>query len=324
MDLYTDGESSDDDRIVRELCQSAENDGGHPDAAEWKRRGLKPTKFDTVFADHGDEEKEKKKKKNKKPKKRSEMSDKKRRFEGKKESLKTEAEERMFHRDCATRTLLKVDTRQTLYAETTWDADVHASLLIEAMEIEQQPFYYLGFDSEGVSTDPNRIFVYNVFQIYAVIGTQEFQLLFQLNFIEEDGAIPPKLFQLFDDPRTVFVGKEVQKEVASFLRQYNFSSARQNRFHFIDVLTPVRVADTFARPSIDDALEYVTRFVFRTNTDVPMGIDAKAFQNAGLRSALHYFTNYTIDKRKCHVHPRLVDYSRTRNHPVSKNQMTSD
>ena len=90
------------------------------------------------------------------------------------------------------------------------------------------------------------------------------------------------------------------------------------------MLTPVRVADTFARPSIDDALEYVTRFVFRTNTDVPMGIDAEAFQNAGLRSALHYFTNYTIDKRKCHVHPRLVDYSRTRNHPVSKNQMTSE
>lgn len=301
-------------------------DTHHPDADQIAQRDIQFRDFAILDQwDPEEEEDEKKKKKKKKsksaPKKRSEMTQLQRSFENKKDRIREGLETDLYQKDLLTRDLFQADYKNIQYFDKPDTADDCAKTLINAMTDDFQEYYFFGFDAEGKNSERAH-FGFDVFQIYTKVNGSEFYLIFNVARILVDGQLPQHLFSLFDDRRIVLIGKDVKPEAIGFLMEFGFSQSRINSLKVHDVLTSLRLSCLLSRPSIEDAIEFVTNFSYTPITQYKIGILNDIYENASLLLIFHYFRPDTIDKRKLHVHPTKVDWSCSRNNQHTHNLMT--
>ncbi|MEE3032920.1 MAG: hypothetical protein VX904_09520, partial [Planctomycetota bacterium] len=132
--------------------------------------------------------------------------------------------------------------------------------------------------------------------------------VFQMNKICVDGKLPPKVQQLMEDKRLIFVGKNVEKELKEFFDLFGCDPARRASILYVDVLHLIQACDLLSRDDPEEAAAFAADGSFRTNTNVPEGVYPEVLGDAGIRAAVNYFLHQSIDKCVEHVHPNKTNW----------------
>ena len=217
----------------------------------------------------------------------------------------------MFRIDCQKKALLELSVGNIKYAEEETLANKMASKLIDAIEKDSSQHIPIGFDLEGSD--------YHTAQLYTVIDWKRYAYLFQINWLTQNlGKLPLKVSELFGNKKIIFVGKNVERDIVGFLHQHGFDKDRIENVFFIDVLSLVRVFDTFSRENLDDAINYVSSGEFVIAKHGDERIDDNVLKDAGIRAATNYILDKNIDKRLRHKNPHKTDFSRKDGKPLTK------
>ena len=158
---------------------------------------------------------------------RAELSQKQRKWLNQKDNFVEKVVKDLFKEESKRMTVLNTPIRLIKAADSPSSADQLAGDLLENMDKDGGEFFETGFDVEGE---------FGTTQLYTVANDVVHAYVFQMNKICVDGKLPPKVQQLMEDKRLIFVGKNVEKEVKEFFDLFGCDPARRVNILFVDVL----------------------------------------------------------------------------------------
>ena len=245
------------------------------------------------------------------------MNPEQRAYERAKDNIDWDAEETLFEQDCKQRELIALNRADIEYAANPTDANRFTRKLLNDLEASGDEHWFVGFDTEGLN---------DVFQLYAHPDGNRHAIVYQVKWIMEGKKLPQALSDLLNNPRVIFVGKKVGKELLDLFEVLEIPRERRVSVKCISVDDLVLACDALSRGRLQDAEDFAGGRAVSTDVIIyeDTSIDKNIFHDVGIRTATNYFLNRTIDKRKKHVLPHLVDWSRSIPSHESKKRMTKE
>ena len=256
--------------------------------------------------------------------KRRDKSPRQQKWERARDKYDEEAKDEMFRRDTQRKEPFHLAEDRIQYVVSPGIADRVSASILFSIEADKKDYNYIGFDVEGTSQPGRYSKAPETLQLYTVADGMKRATIFQINKIAKNRRLPRDLEKLLSYGSNVFIGKGVEKEVQDFFRDFGITSNRRDGFLFIDVLTLIRTCDVYQRLHPEDAQQYAANGSFFVSPDVPDDAYPKIYYEAGIRMVVNYFLDCPIDKRTCHVHGPLADWSAPKGLSKSMLQYAAD
>ena len=242
--------------------------------------------------------------------KRAEMTSRQRKWLNFKDNAVEKVVKDLFNDEKKKMTVLQTPANVIRYAEDPASANQMAEDLLDNMDKDGDEYFEFGTDTEGNGA---------TLQLYTVANEITHAYLLHLKKILVNGRLPTKVFQLMNDPRVIFIGKNIEKEMREFFDEYGFGSERRANILFIDTLSLIQTCDLLSRENPDGASAFAANGTFRVDRNVDEDVYADVLKDASLRAAVNYFLHQSIDKCVEHVHPNKTDWTLEKeDHPTRK------